>query len=471
MTCITRRIFLSGTAATLACPAVVTAQPVSNIDVAVIGAGAAGIAAARRLAAGGLKVAVLEAADHIGGRCVTDTRTFGVPYDRGAHWIHMPDSNPVAKLAASAGLDVAPAPPGQRLRIGRRNARESEVEDFLSNLVRANRAIIDAGRSGKADVACMQALPKELADWRPTISFALGPYASARDLADLSAQDFARYGDRNENAFCRQGYGALVAALGRAVPVQLSTPVSRIIWDGRAGIEIVTGKGVLRARAAIITISTGVLGSDAIRFAPELPKRLIDAVARLKPGSFDHIALELPGNPLGLQRDDLVFEKSGDEKTAAMLANVSGTDLCMIDVGGSFGAGLAGQGEAAMIAFASDWLASLFGADVKKAIQRSHATRWNDDPLIRGAWSSAAPGGQPSRRILMEPLRDRLWFAGEAAHETAWGTVGGAWESGDRAAGEVLARLRPMRNTAPPAKKTPQRRPQSIMRPETRRAR
>jgi monoamine oxidase len=113
----------------------------------------------------------------------------------------------------------------------------------------------------------------------------------------------------------------------------------------------------------------------------------------------------------------------------------------MIDVGGSFGRDLAAKGEPAMIDFATTWLTGLYGTDMKGLIKRSHATRWNNEPWVLGAASSAAPGAQSARRILMEPLQNRIFLAGEASHETAWGTVGGAWESGDRAADAVVKLL------------------------------
>jgi hypothetical protein len=137
----------------------------------------------------------------------------------------------------------------------------------------------------------------------------------------------------------------------------------------------------------------------------------------------------------------LVFEKSTCAHTAALLANVSDTPLCLVDVGGSFGRELSARGEAAMIDYASEWLVGLFGTELKKAIRRTHATRWNNEPWVLGASSAAAPGGEVARRILMEPIRDTIWFAGEAAHETLWGTIGGAWESGERAADAVLGHL------------------------------
>jgi monoamine oxidase len=436
---LSRRTLLAASAALLARPAFAAVAASGIVDVVIIGAGAAGIAAARRLAAAGRRIAVLEAADRVGGRCFTDTRTFGVPYDRGAHWIHMRDTNPLAQLAPRAGVEVYPASRGRTLRIGRRNAREGESEIFLASLVRSNRAIAEAAR-GKTDVTCAQALPKDLADWRSTVEFVLGPYGCGKELAEVSAMDFARAAERDTAAFCRQGFGALLAKLAQGLPVQLSTPVTRIDWVG-GPLEVQTARGRLTPRAIIVTVSTNVLASGKIKFIPELPRRQLDAANKLKLGSFDHIAIELPGNPLALQRDDLLFEKSESNRTAAMLANISGTNLCVIEVGGQFGRELSAAGEQAMVAFAGDWLTGLYGSDIRKAIKRTHATQWNNDPWTLGAISTASPGAQPSRRVLMETLRDRVWFAGEAVHETLWGTVGGAWESGERAADAVLRRL------------------------------
>ena len=460
MSSLSRRSFLAASAAVAAGPSFGATGALGDVDIAIVGAGAAGIAAARRIAAAGRRFALIEAADRIGGRCVTDTQTFGVPFDRGAHWIHMPDINPVAKLAAQTGLDIYPAPPGQKMRIVRRYAREGEMEDFLAAQVRANRAIAEAAR-GKTDMSCAHALPKDLGDWRATIEFVLGPFGCGKDLGAVSAMDFARSAERDIDAFCRQGFGALLAKLGAGLPVELSSPVTRIDLAGRGGgVEIETARGRIAARGVIVTVSTGVLAANKIKFVPDLPRRQLDAVNSLSLGSYDRVVLELPGNPLGLDRDDLVFEKSDGVRTAAVLANVSGSSLVMVDVGGKFGRDLAAQGVDAMTAFAIDWLTGLYGTDLRKLVKRTAATRWNDEPWVLGAFSAAAPGGQPARRILMDPVHDRLWFAGEAVHETLWGTVGGAWESGERAADAALKHLRlvtePREPT--PARAAPQRR-------------
>jgi monoamine oxidase len=438
---LSRRRFVAASAASAAgaaAPAWGATGP--DAEIVVIGAGAAGIAAARRVASAKARLIVLEANDRIGGRCFTETTTFGVPYDRGAHWIHTPELNPITPLVARTGLDVYPAPPAQKLRIGRRNAREIEMEDYLASVVRANRAIIEAGR-GRTDVSCGAALPKDLADWQPAIEFVLGPFGCAKNLSDVSAADFAKSAERDVDQFCRQGFGALIANLAQGLPVQLSNPVKAIDLSGRAYVEIRTARGTITARAVIVTASTGVLLDNRIRFEPELPRRYTDALARLTLGSYDHIALELPGNPLGLARDEVVFEKSSSARTAAILANVSGTTLCMVEVGGKFGRELSGQGGQAMVEFALDWLTGLYGSEVKKAVKRTHATQWNREPWALGAFSAAAPGGQPSRMALAEPFHDRLWFAGEAIHETLWGSVGGAWASGERAALQALRKI------------------------------
>jgi monoamine oxidase len=440
---LSRRNFLAGSAASFAAgPAFGqrgrTAPSTNEVDCVIVGAGAAGIAAARRLSAAGRSFTLIEASNRIGGRCVAETQSFGVPFDRGAHLIHNPDTNPLARLAARTGLGIYTAPSGQRIRIGKRFARDGELEDFLATSVRANRAIADAVR-GKGDVDCLKALPRDLGEWRSTVEFALGPYISAKDLGEVSAVDFTRADDRDVGAFCRQGYGALLAKLAEGIPVEFDTAVKLVDTGRGARVELSTTKGTIAARHCIITASTNAV-LDRIKFDGGLPKRHQDALEKLKLGHFEHIALELTDNPLGLQRDDLVFEKSASPRTGALLANVGGTPLSVVSVGGKFGRDLAALGHKAMVEFAVEWLVGLFGPGVRKAVGRTQTTQWGKDPWTLGAYASASPGGQGARQILTEPIRNRVFFAGEAVHETAWGTVGGAWDSGTRAADAVVRR-------------------------------
>jgi monoamine oxidase len=221
-------------------------------------------------------------------------------------------------------------------------------------------------------------------------------------------------------------------------------------------VEIPAGKIV--ARAAIITVSSNVLAAGSIKFTPDIPKRQLDAAAKLGLGSFDHIALQLPGNPLGLARDEIIIEQSNSTRTALLFSNMGGSSLCSIDVAGSFGRDLSAQGEKAMVAFAVEWLTKLFGSDVAAAVKKSSATRWNAAPFALGAMSSAAPGAQPSRKVLAEPIVC-MFMAGEATHETLWGTVDGAWESGERAADAALRRIGALKDEpAAPVRAPKQRR-------------
>jgi monoamine oxidase len=446
-----RRDFLSASAGLAMTPALggragAAALP-READIVVIGAGAAGIAAARRIMAANRKVIVVEAAGQIGGRCQTDTTTFDVPFDRGARWMHNPETNPMIRLARAAGLEITTAPSGQKIRIGRRFARAGETEEFLAALVRANRAIDDASR--RSDISCGSIVPKELGDWAGTAEFLLGANFAGKDLKDLSVVDKVRAQDRNMAIACRQGLGTLIAKLGDQVPLSLSTPANRISWD-RRDVTVETPSGKIAARAAIVTVSSNVLAAGNIKFNPDIPKRTLDAAAKLSLGSYDRIALQMPGNPLGLARDDIIIEQSNSMRTALLYANMGSSSLCSIDVAGSFGRELSAQGEKAMVAFAVEWLTKLFGSDAATAVKKSSATRWNAVPYTLGAMSAAGPGAQASRKVLTEPI-GCMYLAGEATHETLWGTIDGAWESGERAAEAALRRIGALRDIEPAA--------------------
>src|SRR5215211_773707 len=194
---VTRRLFLAGLGSAAAAPRIAMSATNPDFDVIIIGAGAAGIAAARRLARSRKSFAVLEAGDRWGGRCFTDTRTFGCPYDQGAYSLHETDSFPVSELAAKAGLEIHKTPAITQFRTPNKHksdakfraAREYEVEEFYVNLARCNREITKASLL-EADVSCAQVLPKDLGDWRSTAEFVLGAFPYGSDLADMSAKEY-----------------------------------------------------------------------------------------------------------------------------------------------------------------------------------------------------------------------------------------------------------------------------------------
>ena len=420
------------------CPAEVQGsggEPRSGVDVVVVGAGVAGIAAARRIVAAGRKCVVLEASGVVGGRCITDTALFGVPYDRGARALHTPESNPVVRLATQNGFDIYPAPPGQRMRIARRYARESEMEDMLAAMVRANAAIAEVAR--KADVATAQALPKDLGEWRSTVEFMLGPvFLRQGRLRDLGRRSRARRrarragllparprrGDREARrrlpCDCRRRPRA---SIGAAAPASRSRP----------------RKERIDARAVIVTASTNVLAAGKLQLHARSAQRLVDLIERLKLGSSITSTLELAGNPLGLRTDELVFERSSRRAPP----RCSPTCPAAAVYGGRrrpLRSRPRRRGPEEMVAFALDWLDNLDGPASSAPPAARMRRNWNAEPWVLGAMSAAAPGAQVARRRADGVDPQRIWFAGEAAHERLWGTVGGAWESGDRAAAAAL---------------------------------
>src|SRR4029077_4507571 len=118
----------------------------------------------------------------------------------------------------------------------------------------------------------------DLGDWRPAVEFGLGPFTCGKNLDEISAMDFSRALERDADAYCRQGYGALLARLAADLPVQFGVAAQRML-STRSSVEVETTRGRIIARAAIVTVSTGVLGTERIRFEPALPPRQRDAIA------------------------------------------------------------------------------------------------------------------------------------------------------------------------------------------------
>jgi monoamine oxidase len=348
-------------------------------------------------------------------------------------------------------------PPGRRLYVGGREARDNEYDDFTAALRRASRAIVATGEAGQ-DVAAARVMP-ELPDWQASISFVLGPLLCSKDLEQVSTVDFARAEERVEEVACRDGLAAVLAAAARPLAVELDTAVTGIDLGQRGAIVLQTARGALRARAVVLTASTSLLASDAIAFKSPLPKRTADALADLSLGAYDRIVFELPGNPFQFRADERILFRVDDARAAALVGRVNGSDLAYADVAGGFARELARGGDAAMRAFLSDFLTVQFGTEAPGKIGASEIVRWSAEPFVRGAISAAAPGAASSRRVLMQPVADRLFLAGEAAHETRWGTVGGAWISGERAADAALKYLASAPAVTPPAPaRTPARR-------------
>ncbi|HSI40276.1 MAG TPA: FAD-dependent oxidoreductase [Xanthobacteraceae bacterium] len=426
-----RAVLAGGVAAALARPYVAAAQT-GDVEVAIVGGGAAGIAAARKLGAAGRSYVLIEAAPRLGGRAHTET-VFDLPFDLGAGRFARA-GNPLVEAATESGLPLSPLRPGRRLYVDGREAGDSEYESFAAALGRAERTITATADAGR-DVAAARALP-DLGEWSATVNAVLGPLGCGRALSAVSTVDLARRAAPADDMRATAGVGALLGSLGAWLNTRLGTRVSRIDTIAR-GVAL-EASGTLRARTVILAVPAAVLAAGAIRITPGLPQRLQGALGRLPSGLIENVGFVLPGNPLGLSSNELVQIKAGTAAPALLQARIGGSDLHVAVFGGEAAGNIASKGEAAALDRTRNFLVNGFGRGAVSNLTKVVASRWSADPLIRGALAVAEPGAGGVRGTFADPVSGRLIFAGEYTHETLWGTLAGAWLSGERAADQAI---------------------------------
>jgi monoamine oxidase len=269
-----------------------------EVEVAVVGAGAAGLAAAAELRAQGRSVIVLEARDRVGGRACTDSTALRAPFDLGASYIHACEQgNPWADIALALGEPVVP---DRRRRVLAQDGGLAPAADEAAAYAgAANRAwplIADAVARGWRG-AVGDLLPRAtVADrW---VAALVGPWLCGVDTAEVDAEDFVRARD-GQDWLVPGGYGRLVARFGAALPVRLGCAVTAVRATPR-GVELRTDQGSLRAAHAIVTVPLGVLAAEQIRFDPPLPAGVADAVEALPMGNLIKVGVRFDGDPFGL---------------------------------------------------------------------------------------------------------------------------------------------------------------------------
>lgn len=412
------------------------------VDVVIVGAGAAGLSAAKTLRKHGVSFVVVEARGRIGGRTVTDT-SLGTPFDGGATYIHFADKNPWSKIAqdlsveARAGSwrsggsraysDGAPAP--EETEIARRQGR-NKLWELAGDIDESNDVSFAALVRGAA----------------PDIVFAARSMmrgAVGEEPERVSVADYGRLYE-GSNLIVPGGYGALVARYGEDVPVQLSTPVSAIDWSGQ-GVKVSTPAGTLQARHAIVTVPLGVLQAEAIRFAPRLPDETLRAIAGMKMGALSKLALRFEGERFGAP-PDMHFTETGDSAPQMSFELWPfDRDIVVCWFGADYARSLNAQGEAAAVDHMLERFVKIVGADARKAFRGGRHFGWSADPLAQGGYSYCVPGRARARDELRRPVGNRIWFAGEHVAGKASMTVGGATLSAESAAEAVVARVKAMR--------------------------
>lgn len=412
-----------------------------DVEVAIIGAGAAGIAAARVLHDAGIGVVLLEARDRIGGRAYTVAHTDGHGLDLGCGYLHSGDINPWTSIAERLGFEITrKAPPwgedshhfGARLN----EAVDATWDGFYERLDQLEHAVL---HDGAPDLPCSAAFePND--PFNPMLD-ALSGFINGAPWRDVSMLDHARYIDTNENWRVRAGYGTLIRSFARDLPVELGTVV-QTVWHDGARIRLDTSRGTIEAQKVIVTIPATLLAKGALRFAPDLPDKQ-QAAANLPLGHVTKLFLRMSERAVRmLPSESHVMAQAASARTGSYLLRPFDSDVAE----GFFPSDLALDIERAGLRAAADFaqaeLGAIYGARLVEDWKPIAMHGWNADPFSCGGYSYARPGHADDRAVLAAPVDDRIFFAGEATSREAFSTAHGAYASGVIAARACLDALR-----------------------------
>jgi monoamine oxidase len=427
-----RRGLIGAIGATLALPKALLAQTATfDVDVAIVGAGSAGIAAARELQKLRKTFLILEARDRLGGRTFTDT-SLGAPFDAGALYIHWAERNPWRDIARELKIPVVDSSSisggSQFFDNGSQSDRGGGRRGFQSVM-----RLFDTDEGAVPDVSFVERVA-HIGEGAASVA-AIARMAIGEEPEKVSALDYARLWS-GDDLVVPSGYGTLVTRYGQGLDVRLSTPVTGIDTSG-AGVVLETPSGRIRARTAIVTIPVGVLKAGGVRFTPDLPVATQEGINGLGMGALSKIGLRFNGNRFGLRSPTDVWERLGPRASINFDCWSFNRDIVVAYFGGDHAREVVGRGSKEAIGYVLDEFVKIIGPEARKAYVDGVMHGWSVDPWSMGCYSHALPGHADARAKLKQPVAERLFFAGEATGGDGFGgamTAGGAALAGREAA-------------------------------------
>jgi monoamine oxidase len=419
-------------------------SPTTTFDVIIVGAGCAGIAAARAALSYGANVLILEAQNRIGGRAYTDTKTFSeIGFDLGAQFFQAClTGDELYEIAQAQGLTLLdsagngpPASLTTSITIGSSPADSIDVAAFGFAAATLKAAILTTGAAIAADPALDVPVSSILTPsitslpwYVPAASQAIdeivgGTNMSLLDLYVYTNLEPLPFAVPGSDFIVKTGMGTFIASLAKGLPIVTSAPVTSITTGG-ATVSVTTAGATYQAKAVIVTAPTNVLAksntSGGVTFSPPLPSSYLNAFAGLPLvpvykallGFKSSFQFDVP--PGSTQQPFSVVFPLTNAEIATFFPNFWGTNTCEFIANGTLAQTLDAAGNQGAAPLLLAQLETVFPGATAAWDGRITGTNWMSNPYFGGAFSAAFPGQYGSRALIQKPIGNQLWFAGEA---------------------------------------------------------